>query len=121
MTDYHKIAEDVVKKTTEIDAEAVFGETRQAGNTVIIPVAKMSYGWGGGGGQGKMPGKDQEGEGGGLGMAAKVKPVGFIEVTPEDVNYRPIIDFSNVATILSIITGFAALRLIRLLIKKTKR
>ncbi|MCL5292668.1 MAG: hypothetical protein M1548_09150 [Actinobacteria bacterium] len=80
--------------------QLVFGETRTFDSHAIIPVARVSYGFGGGGG-----GKPQaaEGEGAGFGGGINIKPVGYIEVTPLKVEFRPVIDPA------ALMTGFALL------------
>lgn len=51
---YQELVEEIVEQTDKTNVEMIFGQSRQVGDKVIIPVAKISYGWGGGGSKGKM-------------------------------------------------------------------
>lgn len=61
----------------------VFGEPIQAGDRIVVPVAKVCYGFAGGGG-----GTSQEGtaEGGGAGYVRAV-PAGVVEILPTGTRY----------------------------------
>lgn len=79
--------EDIMKEiSTELErlvsTKTVVGETRIVGDTTIIPVTKVSFGFGSGGAEGKKKG-EEEGFGGGGGAGAKIEPVAFIVVSPE--------------------------------------
>lgn len=70
----------------------VFGEPVQAGNKVIIPVARIAYGFGGGFGKGKKPDSKQEnveGEGGGGGGGLSASAKGVYEISPAGVKFIP--------------------------------
>jgi uncharacterized spore protein YtfJ len=61
----------------------MFGEAVQRGDTTVIPVARIVYGFGLGGGQGKgQRGSEERREGGGSGGGGGVigEPVGYIEI-----------------------------------------
>ncbi|MHB0975744.1 MAG: spore germination protein GerW family protein [Candidatus Aquicultorales bacterium] len=88
-------------------AQLVFGETRMVGEKAIIPVAKVGYGFGGGGGTGKAP-QAETGEGAGFGGGINLKPVGFIEITPAGVVYRPVFDLTALLTTGLVIIGVLA-------------
>lgn len=64
--------------------ETIVGKPISAGDSTIIPVSKISFGFGGGGGGGKNN-KDsktnQDAEGNGIAGGAKVEPVAFIVIT----------------------------------------
>jgi len=83
----------------------VYGEAVHHGETTVIPVARVAYGFGGGGGQG--PGRGRKGgseksadptvwsdaEGAGGGGGAWLTPVGAFEVGPQGtrfVSIRPL-------------------------------
>lgn len=100
MSDFEDIVKGIMERIRETNVETIFGESRQIGDKVIIPVGKISYGWGGGSGKGKAPGQEGEGEGGGIGMGVKVKPIGYITVNQDSVVYQSIIDFSKILAIL---------------------
>jgi uncharacterized spore protein YtfJ len=57
--------------------ETVVGEPIAAGDTVVIPVSKVSFGFGAGGGAGKDKG---EGSGSGTAGGATLEPVAFIVI-----------------------------------------
>lgn len=106
MSEFEHMVANVVDQIGKMNAETIFGESRQAGDKVIIPVGKISYGWGGGGGKGEMKAAEkQEGEGSGLGMGAHIKPVGFITVTPDSVYFEPITDTGPLVVIFGIFLG----------------
>lgn len=89
-------------------AATIFGPPIERGDTTVVPVARASYGFGGGGG---ARGGD-EGSGGGGGV--RVSPVGFIEIRPGVVRYRPIRDWATLMPVLAlggIATLLAARRL----------
>lgn len=65
-------------------ATTIFGTPIERGDTTVVPVAKAAYGFGGGSGERS----GEEGSGGGGGV--RVTPVGFIEIRPGTVRYRPI-------------------------------
>ncbi|MDI6816826.1 MAG: spore germination protein GerW family protein [Actinomycetota bacterium] len=106
MSEFEHMVANVVGQIGKMNMETIFGESRQAGDKVIIPVGKISYGWGGGGGKGEMKAEEkQEGEGSGMGMGAHIKPVGFIIVTPESVYYEPITDTGPLVVIFGVFLG----------------
>ena len=72
-------------------ASTIFGEPVERNGVTVIPVAKARWGFGGGAGQRKdegTDGKQEDGAGGGGGV--QVTPVGFIEITNNAANFRPI-------------------------------
>ena len=72
-------------------AATVFGQPVERDGITVIPVAKARWGFGGGAGQRKdqgAGGKLEDGAGGGGGV--QVTPVGFIEITNQAANFRPI-------------------------------
>lgn len=80
--------DDLIKTVmTELKAicrtETVVGQPVKAGETVIIPVSKVSVGFGAGGGDGKEGSSGNSGSGSGTGGGASIDPVAFIVVTPE--------------------------------------
>lgn len=117
MSEYKDIVDKLASEVKETNVEAIFGESRQMGSQTIIPVGKIAYGWGGGGGKGKTE-EDQEGEGSGVGMGIQVKPIGYIDVTPEGASYKPIVDFTPMVAIGAGVLGLTALRLLHHLTKR---
>lgn len=83
-----------------LDIHHVYGDPVQHGDTTVIPVAKVAYGFGAGGGQGpgshravepddSRPGEarrpDAEGAGGGGGV--RMTPVGALEIGPRGIRF----------------------------------
>ena len=84
----------------------VYGEPVQRGDTTVIPVAKVAYGFGAGGGQGRRSSRGSvegkgtggpdtpSGEGGGGGGGVRMTPVGALEVGPHGtrfVQFQPLV------------------------------
>ena len=88
MIDFIKSTIDKVVKST--GSQLVYGESIVIKDKIIIPVAKISYGFGGGFGKLENTGKKNEsakddkenekGNGGGGGLGLKAEPVGVIEI-----------------------------------------
>jgi hypothetical protein len=71
------------------DIRAVFGEPIRQGDLVVIPVARVRWGFGGGGGRADdTPTGTASGSGGGGGVAAD--PIGYLEISGEEAVFRPI-------------------------------
>jgi len=68
--------------------EAVFGEPIRSGARTVVPVARVR--WAGGAGSGASEKDGASGSGGGGGVAAD--PIGYLEITPEAAEFRPIND-----------------------------
>ncbi|PLX15370.1 MAG: sporulation protein [Candidatus Muiribacterium halophilum] len=69
-----------------IQCQTVVGQPVQAGDTTIIPVSKVSFGFAAGGGEKKkLPGF-----GAGTGGGASVEPVAFIVVQGDQVRLLPV-------------------------------
>jgi uncharacterized spore protein YtfJ len=83
----------------------VYGEPVQHGDTTVIPVAQVAYGFGAGGGQGparvrsgadeSAPREDKgpEAQGAGGGGGVRMTPVGALEIGPQGtrfVRFRPL-------------------------------
>ncbi|HEX5604352.1 MAG TPA: spore germination protein GerW family protein [Pyrinomonadaceae bacterium] len=85
-------------------AATVFGEPVERDGITVIPVAKARWGFGGGEGHRK----DEDGAGGGGGV--QVTPVGFIEITNNAANFRPIRTVSLSWIITGSILGLFLLR-----------
>ena len=83
----------------DASVDAVFGQPVTAGEKVIIPIARVMYGFGMGFGESA----DQEagesdggaGVGGGGGMGAR--PLGVVEITPEHTRIEPYVNEQAVA------------------------
>ena len=69
---------------------SVFGEPVEAGGKVVIPIARIAYGFGAGYGRGKHPGAQEiEGEGGGGGGGVAATPAGVLEITEARTRFIP--------------------------------
>ncbi len=101
--------------------QIVFGDTRTFDDRAVIPVARVSYGFGGGAGAGRpkakapeeTPGEVEE-EGLGFGGGVNVKPIGYIEVTPQRIEFRPIVDFASLLIAAGIALGAVTLKAVAL-------
>lgn len=88
---------------TVADARRVFGEPVLQGERTVIPVAQVRTMLGFGGGSGTEPNKregeteSRSGEGGGGGGAIQVTPLGYIELTPSEARFVPIVDRTRLA------------------------
>jgi uncharacterized spore protein YtfJ len=68
---------------------AVFGEPIRQGELVVVPVARIRWGFGGGGGRAEdAPSGTASGSGGGGGAAGD--PVGYIEISGDEAIFRQI-------------------------------
>jgi len=83
-----RLAELVGAKPT---VQSVFGEPIKQGDTTVVPVVKVRWGFGGGGGRSEAaPEEPASGSGGGGGVAAD--PVGYLEIGPAGATFKPISD-----------------------------
>jgi len=67
---------------------AVFGEPIRSADRTVVPVARVR--WAGGVGGGASEKEGASGSGGGGGVA--IDPIGYLEITPEAAEFRPIND-----------------------------
>ena len=102
---------------TVADVRRVYGEPVVQGDRTVIPVTQVRTMIGFGGGSGTEPGKgDGEaeprgGEGGGGGGGIRVTPLGYIELTPSEARFVPIVDRTRLA--ITAIIAFTLLMIIR--------
>jgi hypothetical protein len=75
----------------QIGIDKVFGTPITKGGTTVVPVAELRVGFGFG------SGRDAAEEGGGGGAGLRMVPRGYIKVTADGVEYRPIYDLKTVA------------------------
>jgi uncharacterized spore protein YtfJ len=97
------------------NAATIFGAPVERGDVTVIPVARAAYGFGGG--SGTRSGDEGSGGGGGV----RVAPVGYIEIRPGVVLYRPIRDWAVLIPALAaggVMTLMAARGIARLLRQK---
>jgi uncharacterized spore protein YtfJ len=74
----------------QIGLDKVYGPPITQGDTTIVPVAEVRTGFGYG--QGHDPDHEEGGSGGGAGI--RLTPRGYIEMTEEGVQYRPIFSYT---------------------------
>jgi uncharacterized spore protein YtfJ len=95
------------------NAATIFGAPVERGDVTVIPVARAAYGFGGG--SGTRSGEEGSGGGGGV----RVAPVGYIEMRPGVVLYRPIRDWAVLIPalaaggVLTLVTARGIARLLR--------
>jgi uncharacterized spore protein YtfJ len=89
----------VERLTGGLTADTVFGKPQRVGDRVIITAAAVQRagGFGFGGGSGTDP-QGSVGRGGGAGGGAQGegRPVAVIEVGPDGVRVRPVLDFTRI-------------------------
>jgi len=86
------------------DVRLAFGESRQVGEKIIIPVASVAGGGGSGyGTEVRRSAKEGEtteispgGAGGGRGSGFWVRPLAVVEVTPSETKVRPVVDSTRI-------------------------
>jgi uncharacterized spore protein YtfJ len=83
-----------------ISIRHVYGEPVQHGDTTVIPVAQVAYGFGAGGGRGPGharatrpgesagDGKGLEAQGAGGGGGVRMTPVGALEIGPQGIHFK---------------------------------
>jgi uncharacterized spore protein YtfJ len=82
---------------TTATVKSVFGEPIQANGKIVVPVAKVAYGFGGGFGTGRDgAGQDREGEGGGGGGGVRAYPAGALEISDRGTRFVPFVDLTMV-------------------------
>jgi len=123
MIDFIKSTIDKITKST--GSQLVYGESIVIKDKIIIPVAKISYGFGGGFGKlesKKKPSKEttddqnnEKGDGGGGGLALKAEPVGVIEIGEFGTRF---ISFNQTKKMLGLFIGGAVLAALLLRGKK---
>ena len=102
-----------------------FGEPVTTEGRTVIPVAEVVYGFGIGIGHNtvaeeeaveeKARGGDSSGGGGGGGVRAR--PLAVVEITPDGIRVKPIIDEQKVALAGGLLIGWAVFCLARALVK----
>jgi uncharacterized spore protein YtfJ len=81
-----------------LNIKHVYGEPIQRGDTTVIPVAQVMYGFGAGGGEGRRRRRNEtssddpggpEGQGSGGGGGLRMTPAGALEVGPGGTRFVP--------------------------------
>ena len=107
---------DILSRAREVvTVQQVFGEPIHENGVIVLPVAAVRGGGGGGGGM--DPEGKHEGGGGGFGLIAR--PVGAYVIRGDQVEWRPAIDISRLASAGAAVAALAILT-IRTAIKKRR-
>lgn len=94
------------------DVKAVYGQTIEHGDSIIIPAAEVlcGMGFGAGYGYGKSDEPDEEGQGGGGGGGGGgrtfSRPVAVIVASPQGVRVDPVIDITKLGLAALTAAGF---------------
>ncbi len=79
-----------------------YGDPKHVEGRTIIPIGAMGYGFGFGGGGGSAERTATKpagsGGGGGGGGGVTVRPIAYLEVTPQGVKLRPVLDWTRIIT-----------------------
>lgn len=96
-TPVNKIMENTLQKMREmVDVSTIIGEPMKTGDTTLIPVSKVSYGFTSGGTD--LPSKQNaELFGGGGGGGISISPVAFIVIQGEKVRMMQINNYTSSA------------------------
>jgi len=100
--DVEKLLSQIETTPTSASARMVFGEPIKVGDRTIVPVARVGGGFGlGFGGKRTLPetgeaAAEQASRGGGGGGRLSARPVAVIEVSPEKVRVKPIVDVTRI-------------------------
>ena len=89
--------------TQQIGAKTVYGEPVVSGDTTVVPVASVAFGFGGG--FGENPEAKEHGRGGGGGIGFRGVPAGYIEITPAGTRFVPVREKEKMG--LAIVAGIA--------------
>jgi uncharacterized spore protein YtfJ len=99
-----KVNRQIDEMVNRMSPGAVFGEPIQQGDTTLIPVASVTYGFGSGQGWGR--GKDEdapadapmsEGGGAGGGGGGLARPLGYIKIDATGAKWEPTMDMTRVS------------------------
>jgi uncharacterized spore protein YtfJ len=72
--------------------QAVFGEPIQRGDMIVVPVARVRWGFGGGSGSaGLADGEPGSGSGSGGGGGVGTEPVGYLAIGPDGARFERIV------------------------------
>ena len=127
-TEIQSLLDSFADLREKANVNACFGEPVTIEGRTVIPVAEIGYGFGLGVGHGPaVQAEAPEGEtpeeagGGGGGGGAKARPIAVVEVTPEGVCVKPVIDEQKVALAGILFAGWAVFCLARTLVRIFER
>jgi uncharacterized spore protein YtfJ len=97
------------KVLNHLDAHTVYGDPVTQGERTVIPVARATINYGFGAGSGRSTDEEHGGTGSGGGGGGRVRStgIGYIELTPGDARFVPIVDRSRILTSLATFAGLA--------------
>lgn len=111
--DLRELIKDIIGQIeNKGNVKAVFGDPVEKGDVVVIPVAKSHFAGGGGAGEGNEDEEDddkKEGKGGGVGYYSKSKPVGFIELQDDYVEFHQIHDREKMFSLMLVAIGLVGI------------
>jgi uncharacterized spore protein YtfJ len=109
---------DILERARDVmSVQRVFGEPINQNGVTLVPVASVRGGGGGGGG----PNPQGDGQGGGGGFGLMARPVGAYVIRGDQVEWRPAIDATRLATAGAAVAGLAILTLRTAIKKRGKR
>ncbi len=119
------LLDSVAELQENANVNAIFGDPVIFEERIVIPVAKVSYGFHMGVGydgttdetENHAEGSGESDIGAGGGGAVHARPFAVIEVTPESVRVEPIVDEQKLATAGSLLVGWGIFCLAKTLIK----
>ena len=101
--DVERILAQIEATPTSASVKTVFGEPIKVGDRTIVPVARVGASFGLGFGRGIRPGAlageaagPEGGIGGGGGGMMSARPVAVIEISPDKVGVKPIVDVTRI-------------------------
>ncbi|WP_458206430.1 spore germination protein GerW family protein [Haladaptatus sp. NG-SE-30] len=94
MDSFEQIQTLVERLSQNAGVETVYGDPISVGDRTVVPVASVNYGFGGGTGD----------DGGGMGGGVTAKPVGVVELTPDETQFVRFTDSRRVG--LALVVGF---------------
>jgi len=106
---------------SQVDARTVFGDPVTQGERTVIPVARTTVNYGFGAGSGPATGEksDTTGGGGGGGRVRSTS-IGYIELTPGQARFVPIIDRNTLITSLATFAGVTLLLSLPVLLRRRR-
>ena len=117
------LLDSVAELQEKANVNAIFGDPVIFEERIVIPVAKVAYGFGMGVGYGTTDETESdtedlgESDGGAGGGAVDARPFAIIEVTPERIRVEPIVDEQKLAMAGSLLAGWGIFCLARTLVK----
>lgn len=113
-----RIAEQVMSRA---GPKLAFGDPVTHDGAMVIPVARVRWGFGAGGGGGEEPeeGGTERAGGGGGGAGGSARPLGFIEISGGAARFHPINDPSGLWPVLlaAAIAAWVVLRGVRRILR----